>query len=67
MLELVELLWYEARARDKELFIHMYEDEITDFPGLRDTARWKKLRREMGVSEAQLAAVEFEMPNLGPG
>lgn len=64
----IEAAWdwlHRALARDEEVFVFIYEGE--DFPGLRDTLRWKELRRKMGLSEEQLAAVKFKMPDLGPG
>ena len=58
--------WLErALQEDKEVFMFVYDG--SKFPGLGDTPRWKELRRKMGLSEEQLAAVEFELPDLGPG
>ncbi len=58
--------WLErALQEDKEVFVFVYDG--SRFPGLGDTPRWKELRRQMGLSEEQLAAVQFELPDLGPG
>ncbi len=59
--------WFQrALEKDPELFVLIYEDKDNLFPGLHDTERWKDLRKAYGLSEEQLAKVEFEMPDLGP-